>query len=263
MPEDSRRRSPERAKSCERCFTQLSDIYCGLCLTELALATMKSYGLAMNDEGGVKKTLQKTDKHPADDLCILSATCLAKLSIKGNLLTTKEPLETPAVYHLLQAAVLLEYAWSHSKPNSQISLMLMRLYTILGCGSLAFRAFQRLSIKQIQYASLSYYMFDGISSLHPHPFPSENSSPQRSIFDELRESQKIYKTSTKSINNKCWSAFEHHNYNTILELEEFKKALTYNTSAVMAVIESRKVSRLTQPNIALTTSSCGYDVLRE
>ena len=217
----------------------------------------------MNDEGRIMQTLQKTDKHPADDLCILSATCLAKLSIKEISFTTKEPLKNPAVYHLLQASVLLEYAWLHSKPNSQISLMLIRIYAILGCGSLAFRAFQRLSIKQIQYASLSYYMFDGISSLHPHPFPSEDVSTQRTILDDLRETQKIYRTSTKSINNKCWSAFEHNNYNTILELEEFRKALAYSMSAVMSVIEGRKVSRLTQPSNPLTSVSCGYDILRE
>lgn len=260
MPEESRRNSPEQV-TCKKCSSQLSDAYCESCLTELVRATIKSYGAAISDSE-TKEKLAKTDRHPADDLCVLSAMCLTKLSLKENSTTSKELLENPAVYYLLQAAVLLEYAWSHSKPNSDISLMLTRLYTIMGCGSLAFRAFQRLSVKQIQYASLSFYMFDGISSLHPHPFPSESSGQERSVIDEFRHHQKIYKNSAQSINKQCWSAFEHSNYNTILELEDFKNALAYNNSIVMSVVESRKVCRLTEPNVPLGTSSCGYDILR-
>ena len=196
-------------------------------------------------------------------LAIVRTVCLAKLSMNGGRYSADDSLGNPAVYHLLQAAVLLEYAWEHSKANSQIVLLLTRLYSILGCGSLAMRAYQRLGVKQIQHTTLSHYMFDGISTFHPHPFTSDNSSQQRTVIDELRDQQKIYKTSPKHISNKRWSSFEHNNYNTIFELEDFKKALAYNVSAVMTIVESRKVSRLMHPNVSLTTSFGGYDILRE
>jgi N-terminal acetyltransferase B complex non-catalytic subunit len=106
-------------------------------------------------------------------------------------------------------------------------------------------------------------MFDSISSFHPHPFTSDDSSQQKTVIDELQDQQRIYKTSQKHISNKRWSSFEHNNYNTIFELEEFKKALAYNVSAVRTVVESRKVSRLIQPNVPLNTSFGGYDILRE
>lgn len=265
IPEHSRRisRVPGRTVTCARCSTLLSDDYCGLCLTQLTWGAVKSYGLAMNDDGRITSTLLPTDLHPADDLCILSATCLAKLSIKRCPISASEPLENPAVYHLLQAAVLLEYAWSHSKANSQIALVLTRLYSFLGCGSLAMRAYQRLGVKQVQNATLSHYMFDGISTLHPHPFSSDFASQPKSVIEELRDQQQIYKNSPKQISNKIWSSFEHNNYNTIFELEQVKKALSYNVSALMSVVESRKVSRLIQPNAPLTTSSHGFNILRK
>jgi N-terminal acetyltransferase B complex non-catalytic subunit len=270
IPEHRRRlsrghslRGSEQVKMCSRCSALLSDEYCALCLTELTWATIKSYGLAMKDDGHIASTLLVTDIHPADDLCILAATCLAKLSIKGRSFQASEPLESPAVSHLLQAAVLLEYAWSHSKANSQIALMLTRLYSVLGCGSLAMRAYERLGVKQIQNATLSHYMFDGISTFHPHPFTSDDSSQQKSVIEDLRDQQKIYRNAPKQISNKIWSSFEHNNYNTVFELEEVRKALAYNVSALMSVIEIRKVSRLIQPNMPLTASSDGYDLLRK
>jgi N-terminal acetyltransferase B complex non-catalytic subunit len=234
-----------------------------LCLTELAWAVTKSYGLAINDDGRITGALLVTDLNPADDLAILAAVCLTKLSMKGSLDPTSEPLENSAVYHLLQAAVLLEYAWSHSIANSQISLMLTRIYNSLGCGSLAMRAYQRLGVKNIQRATLSHYMFDGISTFHPHPFSSNNSSHSRSVIEELRDHQRIYESSPQQIRKKIWSSFENNNYNTIFELEEVREALAYNVSAVMSVMESRKVSRLILSTTPLNASSYGYDTLRK
>ncbi|KAG0650585.1 N-terminal acetyltransferase B complex subunit arm1 [Hyphodiscus hymeniophilus] len=270
LPESQRRLSREQSlqgkktmAKCSKCSTSLFDPYCGLCLTELAWTTAKSYGLAINDDGRITSTLLLTDLHPADDLGILAAMCLVKLSVKDTPAALNESLDHPAICHLLQAAVLLEYAWSHSKANSQISLMLTRIYYSLGCGSLALRAYKRLGVKQIQNATLSHYMFDGISTFHPHPFTSEETSESRSIIEDLKDQLKIYRGSPKQISNKIWSSFENNNYNTIFELEQVKKALAYNVSAVMSVMESRKVSRVVQPNAPLTASSHGYDILRE
>jgi N-terminal acetyltransferase B complex non-catalytic subunit len=270
LPESRRRvsnshllRGNEPVSTCSRCSTKLSDEYCGSCITSIAWAAIKAYYLAVNDDGHITSTLLATDIHPADDLAILAATCLAKLSMKSGSLRAGESLDSPAVFHLLQAAVLLEYAWSRSKSNSQISLMLTSIYYSLGCGSLAMRAYQRLGVKQIQNATLSHYMFDGISTFHPHPFTSDDSFPTRSVVEQLRDQQRIYKNAPKQISNKIWSSFEHNNYNTIFELEEVKEALAYNVSAVMSVIEGRKVSRLVQPSTPLTASSCGYDILRK
>ena len=171
--------------------------------------------------------------------------------------------EGGVIGYTLQATSLLEYAWSRSKSNSQIALFLTTLYSELGCSSLAMRAYKRLGIKQIQNTTLSYTMFDGIATMHPHPFPSGDNLQQRGVIEELRDQQKIYKYSPKQISNRIWTSFEQNNYNTVFELEEVKKALAYNVSAVRPMIESRRVSRLLEPKMWLTTSSFGYDILRK
>ena len=256
-------RGGDRTSTCSRCSTTLSNEYCGLCLTDLAWSTTKSYGAAIDDDGSTTSTLLKTDLHPADDLAILAALCLLKLSMKANAASLSKSFNAPILYHRLQAAALLEYAWSRSRANSQLLLMLMRIYHSLGCGSLARRAYQRLAVKLIQNATLSHYMFDGISTFHPHSFSSEGSSPSRSVIEDLRDQQRIYKSSPNQVSNKIWSSFENNNYNTIFELEQVKEALAHNVSAVMSVMEARKVSRLVHPNTPLTTSSHGYDILRK
>jgi N-terminal acetyltransferase B complex non-catalytic subunit len=225
---------------------------------------LDSYALVINDGGGIASSLLATDIHPADDLAILAAICLTKLSMRSyTYFRTGELHELSASAQLFKAAVLLEYAWSRSKANSQMSLMLTRIYYALGCGSLAMRAYKRLGVKQIQHATLSHYMFNGISTFHPHAFTFDDSSPARSVIEELRDLRAIYKSSSTQIGNQIWRSFEHNNYNTIFELEQVREALAYNVSAVMSVIESRKVSRLVQPNIPITASSHGYGSLRE
>jgi N-terminal acetyltransferase B complex non-catalytic subunit len=255
----------ERGLVCSVCLklTGLSVWCCSFCLARLAQATMESYRRALGGDERITKTPPSADRHPADELCILSAMCMAKLSSRFYH-HDENTLKNPARSYALQATVLLEYAWSHSKANFLISLLLVRLYSNLGCGSLAMRAYLRLGVKQIQHDTLAHYMFDGISSMHPHPFSSnpDDSSQRRSPIEHFEIQQKVYARSTDQISKNRWVSFEHSNYNSIFEFEEVGEKLANSLSAVMSVIESRKISRLAQPDIPLTASSCGGDILR-
>jgi N-terminal acetyltransferase B complex non-catalytic subunit len=245
---------------CHGCC-QPCGVYCGTCLETLARTVMQLYGRATNDDEEITKALLPTDRHPADDLSILSAMCLLKLSFvdegKGSKTLNR-------VSNVLQAALLLEYAWSSSKSNFQISLLLVRLYVHLGCGSLAMRAFQRLGVKQIQLDTLSYTFFDRISSFHPHPFGASlhDFSQFLSPVEHFRIQQKLYRTSSKLIRKNCWLSFENGNYNSVLELEEFEKNLSQSLSAAMSVVESKKISRLMKVHAPSDEFSYAYDILR-
>jgi hypothetical protein len=100
--------------------------------------------------------------------------------------------------------------------------------------------------------------------MHPHPFGSnpDDSSGRQSPIEHFEKQQKVYTRSTEQISRNRWISFEHSNYNSIFEFEEVRKNLGSSLSAVMSVIESRKICRLTQPDIPLTASSCGGDILR-
>lgn len=206
----------------------------------------------MGNEEQISKALLKTDQHPADDLYILVAMCLLKLS---QLDASKSPwnLTSRGSTYALQATVLLETAWSHSKYNFQISLLLIRLYLFLGCGSLAMRAYQRLALKQIQQDTLSYTLFDRISSLHPHSFTqvTDPSAKQPTPQEYLQKQQKLYKSAEENIAKNIWLSLKHGSYNSILEMKEVSEKLNHSMTKTMSVIESRKISRLFEPKTPL------------
>jgi len=225
---------------------------------------MESYRNAIDDDGVITKSLLATDRHPADDLCILSAMCFIKLSITTPGSITPEFRSDTHVSRLLQATVLLENAWSHSKSNFQISLLLVKLYSSLGCGSLALRAYQRLGLKQVQLDSLSCILFDRISTLHPHPVQHnpDESSESRNPAEYLEKQQKFYKAARGQISKNRWKCFEQGSYNSIFEITQVSEMLFHSMSSISSVVESRKIARLLTPGTPLTALSCGYDILR-
>jgi N-terminal acetyltransferase B complex non-catalytic subunit len=236
---------------------------CKYCLEDAAKEAIQSYRIAMDDGGRISNALLKTDQHPADDLSILAAVCLIKLS----LLQTKnnsEPLNRTTTTYVWEAAVLLENAWLHSKYNFQISQMLIRIYNYLGCGSLAMRAYHRMPVKQIQQDTISYTLFDRLSSSHPHASSQSiaASSKQRTPVEQLQHQQKFCRSSRGNITKNLWLSFKHGSYNTIFEFIEVSEKLSHSMAAAMSVIESRKISRLTVPGTPLTEISNGFDILR-
>lgn len=190
--------------------------------------------------------------------------CLIKLALSQTG-SEYEHLENPRTTYLLQATALLESAWSRSKSNFQISLMLVRLYSYLGCGSLAMRAYQRLYLKQIQLDTLSYVMFDRISTLHPHPISESTDGPSktRSLIELLQKQQKLYKTSREHINKNTWLSFKHGSYNSILEFREVTQKLSYSMSATMSVVESNKIQRFTTNTVSANGITQMHDLIRE
>ena len=239
-------------------------VYCRFCLGRLAEDSLKSYKSAIDDDGQITKNLLPTDRHPADDLCILSAMCLVKLFFADKK-SVEESLHTMKASYLLQATMLLEYAWSRSKSNFQISLLLVRLYSYLGCGSLSMKAFQRLAVKQIQLDTLSYTLFDRISTLHPHPFGHlpDGSTKFRSPIEHFQKQQKLYRNAREQVSKNIAVAFKHGSYNSIFEVTEASEALSKSMSAAMSIVEQRRISRIIQPDTPLTSVSSGYDVLRK
>jgi N-terminal acetyltransferase B complex non-catalytic subunit len=265
LPESERHRSLKiEATKDHKCITCGNSCgrFCKHCLTGTAKDAIQSYKSALNDDGEITKHLLVTDRHPADDLCVLSATCLIKLGLMDNSLGA-EPLSKSKSQYFLQAAALLEKAWVHSKPNFQISLMLVRLYTFLGCGSLAMRAYQRLALKQIQLDTLSYVFFDRISTFHPKSFASHagESDSDRTPIQHLQRQQKVYKNAYEQISKNMWLSFKNGSYNAMYQIQGIEKELSCGLGSTMSVIESRRICRITSPGTPVTAVSHGYNLL--
>ena len=70
---------------------------------------------------------------------------------------------------LLQAAVLLERGLESAPSNYSFSLLLLRIYALLGCLDLALRLYQQMDVKNIQHLSMSHILLDDASVLSMLP----------------------------------------------------------------------------------------------
>lgn len=220
------------------------EVWCEVCLEQLSKNSIAAYTSAMNENGRISKSLLPTDRHPADDFCTLAAMCLMKLAFSGSG-DADGPLKSKKIAYTLQAAILLEYGWSKSTSNSDFSLILVRIYSSLGCGQEAMKAYLHLNLKQIQLDTLGYNIFDRMSSLHPHPFSvaPDGSSENLKPVDHLNSQRKMYRHSRQHVLRTIWQSFEHENYDTIFQLQEFSSVVTNTISAVSSIVEPTKISR--------------------
>lgn len=106
--------------------------------------------------------LPVSDRLPGDDAALLAAMGLIRLYKTRQ----KYPEHNNA---LLRSVVVLEHLLLRSKHNYDALLILVRLYIFLGAGSLAVERYSRLSIKNLQHATVSWVLYTRISTIHPHP----------------------------------------------------------------------------------------------
>lgn len=240
--------------------------FCKSCLQGLATECVQNYSWTMDDDDGIAKRLKSTDQHPADEWAILAAMSLMKMAgcrpwAPNESHDMFSRLDTQ---QLLRATLILEFAHTHSKPNTQILLLLIRLYSQLGAGSLAMRAYGRLGLKQIQGDTLSYTLFDRMSSLHPHTVDDSSAAEEaRDPSKQLMKLQHLYRSFKNQIITNSWRSFEHGSYDSIFQLMEVSGKLSSSMTSAMSAIELRRIDRLTKPKVVLTPNSHGYDVLRK
>jgi N-terminal acetyltransferase B complex non-catalytic subunit len=249
--------------SCDWC-KESCRTYCKFCLKSLATECLQSYSWTIDDDGRIGKGLKSTDQHPADEWSILAAMSLMKIAgckpwIPNESHDMFSRLDTQ---QLLRATLILEFAHSRSKPNPQILLLLIRLYSQLGAGSLAMRAHGRLGLKQVQGDTLSYTLFDRISSLHPHAVDDSSTAEEAgNPSKQLKKLQRLYRSFRNQIITNSWRSFEHGSYDSIFQLMDVSGKLSGSMTAAMSAIELRRIDRLTQPNAVFTPNSHGYDML--
>ena len=126
------------------------------------------------------------------------------------------------------------------------------------------RAYQRLALKQVQLDTLSYTLFDRISTQHPHAYShSPDGVSLNQPVDLLKKQQKMYRGARNHVSTNMWTSLKEGNYNSVFEMKEVSDTLSRTLSGAMSVIESRKIARLTEPHLPLNKILDGYDILRK
>lgn len=200
---------------------------------------------ALSTYQGLDKTpevLKGLDKDPHVDLALVASSALLKLSgLRQSPSPSRlPPLSTVDASRLLQAAVVLAAQLSKTPNEIPLRLLLVQVYLLLGCGSLAHATWVPMDVKRTIQDALSPLFFDRLSGLSPGLF--QHSGPGRQALTEplasyysgcLRERSPV----------KIWDAFTAGSYTSILGMAAYSDRLRRSCTLVMSVVEERRATR--------------------
>lgn len=129
----------------------------GAKMKDFVVECIKVYNLALLSYSNGDGARRPTERLPGDDAGLLAAMGLIRLHSLGY-----------CPQALLQAVTTLEHLVQNSPFNYEALVTLTTLYTKLGAGWLAAEHYSRLSIKNIQYPTVSWLLSTRISTVYPH-----------------------------------------------------------------------------------------------
>jgi N-terminal acetyltransferase B complex non-catalytic subunit len=197
------------------------------------------------------KTASKEGDDSGDDACILAVMALVKLDRSTQDTDPSRP-------YLIQAACLLENLRDDSPNNYKATLFLLLISQLLGLVSISLSAFQDLSLREIQYDTLSHLLYTRISTIHP--FGSSIRS-MKSLDDRHKDPlsgiEFALKWKPKAVGtfmNFMSKDVEKIQFDKILEFSQFKERLEKSFTKVLLKIEKRRIARLTNQTSLLEES---------
>ncbi|KAK2753596.1 hypothetical protein FQN54_007373 [Arachnomyces sp. PD_36] len=182
------------------------------------------------------------ESQPRDDLCLLAAMSLIRLGevgVEGGM--SKSPNTA-----LIRAAAVLEHLLVKSPHNYQALLLLVRVFLLLGAGSLALRAFFKLSVKQMQYETVAHNLFTRLSTIHPHTaspvegLEQKDANPRTSFTNAMN----FYRNSETATTYSRATGLDHGSYSSVEGSIELHKSLKHSIGRKMWALETRRIQRL-------------------
>ncbi|KAL1987664.1 hypothetical protein VTN96DRAFT_2905 [Rasamsonia emersonii] len=182
------------------------------------------------------------ENRPSDDLCLLAVMALIRIS--DNWQRSQQNKSPSSV--LIRAAGILERLLQDSPHNYQALLLLVRLYLVLGAGSIALKTFSKLSVKQMQYETVAHNLFTRLSTVHPHSAPPiegaeyKDFNPQSALVQALTFYRNADVTATRSRTSGL-------NYGSYVNIEgsiDLQKRLRHSICRRMWALDVRRMQRL-------------------
>lgn len=156
---------------------------------------------------------------------------------------------------LAKAAYLIEYLHAISSDNSRGTLLSLLVSQLLGCGSITISAFQQLSLREVQFDTLSHLLYSRISTFHPHSVELRSTrstddrykDPFSGISFALQWPRKAINTTTKFMSKDLENVY----YDKIIEFSAFKERIETSFTPILLQLERRRVARLTERSSAI------------
>lgn len=184
--------------------------------------------------------LPVSDRLPGDDAALLAAMGLTRLY--------KTRQDFPEHNNaLLRSIVVLEHLLLRSKHNYDALLILVRLYMFLGAGSLAMERYSRLSIKNIQHATVSWVLYTHISTIHPHPvtMTRKNGGGQTTLdpASDMAQALNWHKSAIGLCEKSVVSMQENGQWNMSLDALSTSFHVESGFSRLLLLVETKRIAR--------------------
>lgn len=145
---------------------------------------------------------------------------------------------------IFQCIAILEFLLAGSKHNYDALLTLVRLYMNLGAASLAIQRHSRLSIKNLQHATISWILYTRISTLHPYG-AIPNFSNETPIDSSKNLSLAIdWHKSAEGLNSISISRMlDNGQYRMLFDVLETDRCIKNGLAKFLFVVESHRIGR--------------------
>ena len=185
--------------------------------------------------------LPVSDRQPGDDAALLAAMGLVRLYNRDK---EKSYANNIALF---RSVVILENVLSNSKHNYDALLLLVRLYMYFGAGSLAIERYSRLSIKNMQHATISWALFTHMSTIHPQPtkFPSVDGKSQTVVnpSEDIAQILQWYQIADDLSNKSLNTMQENGLWNMCLDAFSTKLSVSQNFIRHQLFVEGKRIQR--------------------
>ncbi|KAK2014640.1 N-acetyltransferase B complex non catalytic subunit [Colletotrichum eremochloae] len=221
---------------CIVCATVNKARACTSCFQDLLESTLTLYSTLMSSS----EISPSLDCIP--ELAILAATCCIRLSglHQRCALSPTSPTKSDRFDRVLQAALLIENQLTKTPKHTRLTLVLVRIYLVLGCASRAREVWDTADVKRTIIDSLGPYFLDRLSSIAPALVLPPN-KPERGLMQGLKAH---YNTSLKlRMPRRLADAFEAESYTAILDIPSYIEHLRSSCTLVMGYVEESKAAR--------------------
>lgn len=149
-------------------------------------------------------------------------------------------------YVLVQAAGILEHLLLKSPHNYEALLLLVRIYLLLGAGSLALKKFSKLSVKQIQYETVAHNLFTRLATIHPQSAPPSLDLDRKDYDPQagLRQALLFYRNAESATTYSLSTGLDNGSYINVEGSIELRNDLKNSLCRKMWALEARRLHRI-------------------
>ena len=216
--------------------------------TDLLTAFIRNCLRVYNESLQFDFELPVSDRRPGDDAGLLAAMGLVRL------------FKTAERNPLLSCIIVLEHILLHSRHNYEVLLILVRLYMFLGAASRAIDGYSLLSIKNIQFATVSWVLYTRLSSIHPHPVTYRSGEKWETTIDpitDMSHALRWHKSAEDLSQRALHSMQDQGHWNMSLDTLQTNRAILEGFSRSLLLAELRRIERFSYPSKAVSISPFG------